>query len=48
MWDYRDQLGQLDINVPRPSESVANLVEPLSPGNIGLLPHGNLDDVFGK
>lgn len=28
IWDYRDQLGQLGINVQRPSEYVSNLMGP--------------------
>ena len=48
IWDYRHDLGRLGINVQRPSEYLSNLLPPLSPGNIGLLPYGNLDDVLGK
>jgi hypothetical protein len=48
IWNYRDQLRQLGMNVQRPSEYVSNLVPPLSPGNIGLLPYGNIDNVLGK
>ena len=46
--DYRKQLSELGIDVQRPSEFVSNLVGGLSPGNIGLLPYGNLDELLGS
>jgi len=46
IWDYRKQLSRLGINVQRPWEYVSNLVGKLSPGNIGLLPYGNLEELL--
>ncbi len=48
IWNHRVELRRVGMNVQRPSEYVSNLLPPLSPGNIGLLPYGNLDDVLGK
>jgi len=48
IWKYQGPLRGLGINVQIPSEYVSGLLPPMSPGNIGLLPYGNIDDVLGK